>query len=167
MMDLPSGQVLLDNESATPGFQIYTPVGAPTNTWRPVITGITNNGGGNYTMSGTQLTGHPSEGASFGDEATMATNYPIIQLTDSGGNVTYAPYHQLEQQHRPRHQFHTTEAPSSSRCPPVRLFPTTPPSLSPPTEFPRFLPRSSNWAPPMKTSPSASIPAIPRWSRSS
>ena len=89
MIALPSGQVLVDNELVTPGIQIYTPVGLPQPAWQPVITNIASNGGGNYTMTGTLLNGI-SEGGSFGDEATMATNYPVIQLTDSAGNVTYA-----------------------------------------------------------------------------
>ncbi len=89
MIALPSGQALLDNQAGPGGIQIYTPSGSPQAAWRPVITGIASNGGSNYTMTGTQLTGI-SEGGSFGDEATMATNYPIVQLTDSSGKVTYA-----------------------------------------------------------------------------
>jgi PKD domain/Matrixin len=95
MIALPSGQVLLDNQAGPGGIQIYSPVGQPQNAWRPTITknidtGTTDGSGREiYQMIGTQLTGI-SEGASFGDEATMATNYPIIQLTDSGGKVYYA-----------------------------------------------------------------------------
>ena len=96
MIALPSGQVLVDNELATPGIQIYTPVGLPQPAWQPVITNIAKTGPNAYTMTGTLLNGI-SEGGSFGDEATMATNYPIIQLTDSSGNVTYA-HNQLEHQ---------------------------------------------------------------------
>ena len=88
MIALPSGQVLLDNQAGPGGFQIYSPAGLPSDSWRPVITGISNDGGGNFTLRGTQLTGI-SEGGSFGDEATMATNYPIIQFTDFSGNVLY------------------------------------------------------------------------------
>ncbi len=88
MIALPSGQVLMDNQLGPEGFQIYTPAGAPDDAWRPVITGIADDGGGNFTLFGTQLNGI-SEGGSFGDEATMATNYPIVQFTDFGGNVFY------------------------------------------------------------------------------
>ncbi len=88
MIALPSGQVLMDNQLGPEGTQIYTPAGQPADAWRPVITGISNDGGGNYTLHGTQLNGI-SEGGSFGDEATMATNYPIIQFTDFAGNVLY------------------------------------------------------------------------------
>ncbi len=89
MIALPSGQVLLDNEAGPGGIQIYTPAGLPNNAWRPVITNINYDSGTTYTLTGTQLNGI-SEGGSFGDEATMATNYPIVQLTDGSGNVTYA-----------------------------------------------------------------------------
>ena len=89
LLALPSGQVLMDNQFNIPGFQIYTPVGLPAASWQPVITNIASNGGGTYTMTGMRLNGI-SEGANYGDDATMSTNYPIIQLTDSSGNVTYA-----------------------------------------------------------------------------
>ena len=88
MIALPSGQVLMDNQAGSGGFQVYSPAGLPADSWRPVITGISNNGGGDFTLRGTQLNGI-SEGGSFGDEATMATNYPIIQFTDFVGNVFY------------------------------------------------------------------------------
>src|SRR5262249_23252795 len=42
-----------------------------------------------YTLTGTQLTGL-SEGASYGDDAEMSSNYPIVRLTSGGGTVTYA-----------------------------------------------------------------------------
>ena len=69
--------------------QIYTPVGSPQNSWRPVITNIVDNGNGTFTLTGTQLNGI-SEGANYGDDLESASNYPIVQLTDSGGNISYA-----------------------------------------------------------------------------
>ena len=47
--------------------------------WRPKIRSVTNNGNGTFTLLGTQLNGI-SEGAAYGDDAQMATNYPIVQL---------------------------------------------------------------------------------------
>src|SRR5262249_10360745 len=41
------------------------------------------------TLTGTQLNGQ-SEGASYGDDAEMSSNYPIVYLTDGSGNVFYA-----------------------------------------------------------------------------
>ncbi len=40
-------------------------------------------------MTGTQINGI-SQGASYGDDAEMDTNYPIVRLLDSGGQVFYA-----------------------------------------------------------------------------
>jgi hypothetical protein len=47
------------------------------------------NGNNVFTLTGTQLNGL-SEGASFGDYEEMASNYPIIRLTDANGNVSFA-----------------------------------------------------------------------------
>jgi hypothetical protein len=41
-------------------------------------------------LSGTQLNGL-SQGGAYGDDAQMATNYPLIRITNSGtGHVFYA-----------------------------------------------------------------------------
>ena len=47
------------------------------------------NGSNTYTLTGTQFNGL-SEGASYGDDAEMSSNYPIIKLTNSSGTVKYA-----------------------------------------------------------------------------
>ncbi len=86
MLVLPTGQVLMSN-----GFQqlaVYTPMGNPNNTWRPTIAGITSDGHGTYTLNGTQLNGI-SEGAAYGDDAEMATNFPLVRLTATNGRVYY------------------------------------------------------------------------------
>ncbi len=87
MVNLPSGQILMDGNDGFAG--VYTPAAGPQDSWRPVITGIQNNNDGTFTLHGTQLTGI-SEGSSFGDDYESATNYPIVQLTDFAGNVYYA-----------------------------------------------------------------------------
>ncbi len=47
-------------------------------------------GNGSFTLTGTQLNGI-SEGAAYGDDAQMSTNYPIVELKNSkNGTVTYA-----------------------------------------------------------------------------
>ncbi len=87
MLMLPSGQVLLSN-----GYRqlaVYTPMGNPSNAWRPTISGLTSDGRGTYTLSGTQLNGI-SEGAVYGDDAEMSTNFPIVRLTAGNGRVYYA-----------------------------------------------------------------------------
>ena len=87
MVELPSGQVLLGDESGTA--EIYTPNGTPHNAWRPVVTNIVNNGNNTYTLTGTQLNGI-SEGTDYGDDLDSASNYPIVQLVNSTGQVYYA-----------------------------------------------------------------------------
>ena len=87
MLVLPSGQVMLTNFTRDPA--IYTPVGSPNDAWRPTISRITIDGNNTFTLTGTQLNGL-SEGASYGDDNEMASNFPIVQLTDPSGNVFYA-----------------------------------------------------------------------------
>ena len=91
MVLLPSGQVLLSNEGANGGhaFQIFTDSSSPPqDAWRPTITSVQLNGT-TFTLTGTQLNGI-SEGSNYGDDLSSATNYPIVRLTDSSGNVFYA-----------------------------------------------------------------------------
>lgn len=86
MLALPNGQVAISQSSPT--ILLWTPASGPTNSWRPVISSITVDASGNYTVTGTQLTGI-SAGASFGDDLQSDTNYPIVQLTN-GATVAYA-----------------------------------------------------------------------------
>ena len=87
MLALPNGQVLLSNQS-TGTVWAFSPTGKPQAAWKPSITGITANAT-SFTLSGTQLDGL-SSGASFGSGAEMASNYPIVSLTNSSGTVSYA-----------------------------------------------------------------------------
>jgi len=88
MLVLPSGQVLYSNGSSTEN--IYTPDSGPNSAWAPTISNITNDSGTNtFTLTGTQLNGL-SEGSAYGDDAQMASNYPIVQLTDQAGNISFA-----------------------------------------------------------------------------
>jgi hypothetical protein len=88
MVLLPTGQVLLAQEGGP--FQVFTedPATGPQDAWRPTITGITDNHDNTFTLRGTQLNGL-SEGAAYGDDNAMASNYPIIRFVDSGGNDFY------------------------------------------------------------------------------
>ena len=97
MLVLPNGQIMVDT-AFSDRIDLYNKgyfgsVPLPPNysnpAWQPTITNIANNGDGSYTLSGTQLNGL-SEGASYGDDAEMASNYPIITLTDPSNNVFYA-----------------------------------------------------------------------------
>ena len=86
MLALPSGQVLFTYSSGQ--LYAYTPSGSPPAAWKPTITSVVANGD-HFTLAGTQLNGI-SAGASYGDDAEMDTNYPIIKLTSGAGQVYFA-----------------------------------------------------------------------------
>ncbi|MFO0858969.1 MAG: immunoglobulin domain-containing protein [Phycisphaerales bacterium] len=86
MLDLPDGTVLFSSYSSN--VYVYTPTGAPLAAGKPTILSISRNLDGTYHMTGRGLNGI-SEGACYGDDLQMATNYPLIRYT-SGAAVTYA-----------------------------------------------------------------------------
>jgi hypothetical protein len=89
---LPTGQLLVSAQSST--LYLYTPdpaAGSPDPSWAP--SGIQVPSvmvrAHSYTLSGNQLNGL-SQCSTYGDDAGMATNYPIVRLTSAAnGNVTY------------------------------------------------------------------------------
>ncbi len=87
-LDLPNGQILYD-QRYTGQLWLYTPAGTPSNAWRPAVLSVKSLSAGTYLLTGTQLNGI-SEGASYGDDAEMSTNYPIVTLTAKNGTVYYA-----------------------------------------------------------------------------
>ena len=89
MVVMPSGQVLLANEQG--GFQVYTEdtTTGPKDAWRPTISSIHDNMDGTFTLHGTQINGL-DEGSEYGDDLETASNYPIVQLTKTNGDVVYA-----------------------------------------------------------------------------
>ncbi len=89
MMLLPTGQVLF--ASGANDIYCYTPDGHPQDAWRPTITAVPHQlqPGGTYTLYGQQLNGL-SQAVSYGDDASMATNYPIIRIRPhSTGDIHY------------------------------------------------------------------------------
>jgi hypothetical protein len=88
MLDLPDGTVLYATQSSSQLY-IYQPDGSPLAAGQPAITSITPNADGSYHLTGTLLNGI-SEGAAYGDDWQMNSNYPIVRLTDAAGNVYYA-----------------------------------------------------------------------------
>lgn len=90
MLDLPDGSVLFSYQDSSK-FYIYKPTGSLPAQAKPVISTITKNTDNvTYTITGTLFNGI-SEGACYGDDWQMATNYPIARLTDAtNGNVYYA-----------------------------------------------------------------------------
>jgi hypothetical protein len=92
-IELPSGQILATDASTE--VEIYTPSGAPNPAWAPRIESVSSElkQGESYVVSGTQFNGL-SQGASFGDDAQMATNYPLVRLTmNATGDVYYFKTH--------------------------------------------------------------------------
>jgi hypothetical protein len=96
-VELPTGQVLwtntgefflVKNEIAT-----YTPKGAPNPAWLPKITSVAATlavGSTANAFSGKRFNGF-SQGASFGDDAQVATNYPLARITNTAtGDVCFA-----------------------------------------------------------------------------
>jgi hypothetical protein len=82
-INLPNGQVLA---AAGNRDWIYTPIGAPQNSWRPTVTSVTANGNGSFHLTGTQLTGFVTIGE---DDYQDPQNFPVVYLVDSAGNVYY------------------------------------------------------------------------------
>lgn len=86
MLVLPNGAMLMHTGSNT--IWEYMPSGSPQASWKPTISTVTKSGSHTYRLTGTRLTGI-SEGASYGDDAEMSTNYPIVKLV-LGNVVKYA-----------------------------------------------------------------------------
>jgi hypothetical protein len=93
MLVLPSGQLFY---TADGGAQIYTSAGTYQSDWVPSITtfpATMSTGGLNYVISGRQFNGL-SQGAMYGDDSQMATNYPLVRITNKAtGHVFYARTH--------------------------------------------------------------------------
>lgn len=93
---LPSGDVLFSN--GTSDISVYEPGGNPDPVWRPSITTIEDLGGtpvttlaagSSFKLFGRQLNGL-SQAVSYGDDAQMATNYPLVRIDHKGS--THAAY---------------------------------------------------------------------------
>jgi Kelch motif len=87
MLILPTGQVAMANSNGQ--MALYNPAGGPDPAWKPSVTSVQDNNNGSYFLAGVQLNGL-TEGAYFGDDAQMSTNYPIARLIAGGGVVRYA-----------------------------------------------------------------------------
>jgi hypothetical protein len=87
LLDLPDGSVLYSGFDSQ--LYVYQPAGFPLAAAQPGIAGITQNPDGTFHLTGTLLNGL-WEGAVFGDDAQMNSNYPLIRLTDGAGNIRYA-----------------------------------------------------------------------------
>jgi hypothetical protein len=88
MLDLPDGTVLL----STGGSQLYVyqpdPNTPPLPAGKPRINSVSWNGGGILHLTGTLFNGI-SQGASYGDNEQMDSNYPLVSFTDANNTVLY------------------------------------------------------------------------------
>ncbi len=88
MLNLPDGTIMLSQVNTT-NFYFHKPAGSPLASGVPTISSITQSGCSNsFTATGLLFNGL-SEGAVYGDDWQMNTNYPLIRL-QSGNNVYYA-----------------------------------------------------------------------------
>jgi hypothetical protein len=85
-LDLPDGSCLISTGGST--LYEYNEGGTPLAAATPTINSFTQNTDGTYTLTGTLLNGL-STGASYGDDAQMATNFPLARFTSSGGLVYF------------------------------------------------------------------------------
>ena len=88
MLVIPSGQVMYS--AGSPEIYVYTPDLAPSEEWRPQIVPCPNTvvAGATFVLKGRQFNGL-SQASMYGDDATVATNYPIVRLTTSRGRVVF------------------------------------------------------------------------------
>ena len=94
MLVLPTGQILFTKGSTA--VVVYTGAGLPQVEWEPVVTSAPGTlllGSYNNLISGRQFNGL-SQGAAYGDDAQMATNYPLVRVTNyATGHVRYVKTH--------------------------------------------------------------------------
>jgi hypothetical protein len=87
MLILPTGQLLFSDSSSQ--LWVYTSEDQANPFLRPIITDVHYIGAGKFRLKGLQLDGQ-SSGAAYGDDDQMDSNYPIVRMVDSHGNVLYA-----------------------------------------------------------------------------
>lgn len=94
MLVLPTGQILF--VYGTKDVELYNSTGTYQTAWRPTITSVSSTltaGSTNNVIKGTQFNGL-SQGAMYGDDAQMATNYPLVRIVNQATkHVFYARTH--------------------------------------------------------------------------
>ncbi|HVU49639.1 MAG TPA: FG-GAP-like repeat-containing protein [Polyangia bacterium] len=96
-LQLPTGQTLYIEGGGDTNLHFYMPNNLTayqpqTNVspqYRPAITSISAPSSGVFTLTGTQINGL-TNGASFGDDRNMASNYPLVYLQDASNRIFYA-----------------------------------------------------------------------------
>jgi hypothetical protein len=94
LLMLPTGQAFWTSDVGD--IEIYTPKGHAKASWQPTVTSVpaslTRGSKGNK-VQGTLFNGL-TEGGYYGDDAQMATNFPLVRITNTGaGTVCYARTH--------------------------------------------------------------------------
>jgi hypothetical protein len=93
---LPTGQIFYTQSNAVKVAQIYQPVGTFQAAWQPAITSVAATltaGSTNNLIQGTQFNGL-SQGAMYGDDQQIATNYPLVRIINKATrHVFYARTH--------------------------------------------------------------------------
>ena len=85
---LPNGQALF-TAGGTSQLYVYTGTGPVISSSTPSIAAIFHNWGNSYTLLGSALNG-ASQGATYGDDAEMDTNYPIVSVATNIGTTYFA-----------------------------------------------------------------------------
>ena len=78
MLDLPDGNILMSAQNSNQ-YYIYVPGGTPLASGVPVVNNITMISCDTFMATGTLFNGI-SQGAAYGDDWQMPTNYPVIRL---------------------------------------------------------------------------------------
>jgi len=86
-LQLPDGTVLWNY--GNPQMYCYVPDGAPLAAGKPIISSIVGKSDGTYHLTGFGLNGI-SQGAAYGDDAQMDSNFPLVRMTNGAGAVYYA-----------------------------------------------------------------------------
>jgi hypothetical protein len=88
LLIVPSGEALFS--AGSPEIYAYTAEGEPSDEWRPSIAECpeTITAGATFRLHGRQLNGM-SQASMYGDDATTATNYPVVRVTTSTGRVSF------------------------------------------------------------------------------
>ena len=86
MLTLPDGNVLYSHFGTN--LYVYQPGGSPLLAGKPAVGSVTWNGNGSLHLTGTLFNGI-SQGAAYGDDAQMDSNFPLVRFTDGSGNVSY------------------------------------------------------------------------------
>ena len=94
MLVLPTGQILFTDGSSS--VEVYTASGTYQAAWQPSITSVSgtlNVGSTNNVIQGKQFNGL-TQGAAYGDDAQMASNYPLVRIrNNSTGHIFYCKTH--------------------------------------------------------------------------